>query len=141
MLRYLRGEEGGWPVLSFEHGTIGIEKKRGPSLAPDLFTHLRYVKVLTKFGYAVALADHQGLGVTGIHPYLDSRTAGLNMIDAVRALRRAFPDVSDRWVPVGDSQGGGAAWAADEQAGPPRTTGTCCRRTALRPRCFASATR
>jgi hypothetical protein len=109
--------EGGWPVVSFGHGSIGIENKCGPSLSPDLFTHLRYVKVLTKLGYAVALADYQGLGVKGIHPYLDSRTAGLNVIDAVRALRRTFPDVSDRWVAVGDSQGGGAAWAADEQAG------------------------
>jgi pimeloyl-ACP methyl ester carboxylesterase len=40
------------------------------------------------------------------------------MIDAVRALRKTFPDVSDRWVSIGDSQGGGAAWAANEQAGP-----------------------
>jgi hypothetical protein len=55
-----------------------------PSLSPDLFNHLRYVEVLTKLG---------------------SRTTGLNMIDAVRALRRTFPDVSDRWVAVGDSQG------------------------------------
>jgi hypothetical protein len=117
MLRYLRGDQGGWPVVAFAHGTIGIEKNCGPSISPDLFTHRRYVKVLTKLGYAVALADYQGLGVKGIHPHIDSPTAGLNMIDAVRALRRTFPGVSDRWVAVEDSQRGGAAWAADEQAG------------------------
>ena len=61
--------EGGWPVVSFGHGSIGIENKCGPSLSPDLFTHLRYVKVLTRLGYAVALADYQGLGVKGIQPY------------------------------------------------------------------------
>lgn len=110
--------DGGWPVVSFGHGTIGIDNSCGPSLSPDLFMHLKYVKVLTQLGYAVALADFQGLGVKGVHPYLDSHTAGLNMIDAVRALKRTFPDVSDRWVAIGDSQGGGAAWAANERATP-----------------------
>jgi hypothetical protein len=108
--------QGGWPVVSFGHATLGIEGPCAPSLAPDLLGFLRYVEVLTQLGYAVALADFQGLGVKGVHPYSDSRTAGLNMIDAVRALRRTFPDISDRWAAFGDSQGAGAAWAADEQA-------------------------
>jgi hypothetical protein len=107
---------GGWPVVSMGHGTVGIENQCAPSLSDNLSGNLLYVDVLTQLGYAVALADFQGLGTKGAHPYTDSRTAGLNMIDAVRALRRTFPDVSDRWVSVGDSQGGGAAWAANEQA-------------------------
>ena len=113
-----RPPAGGWPVVSFGHGTIGIENNCAPSLSENLYGHLKYVRVLAELGYAVALADFQGLGAPGVHPYTDSRTAGLNMIDAVRALRKTFPDVSDRWVAIGDSQGGGAAWAADEQAGP-----------------------
>ncbi len=108
--------EGGWPVITFGHGTIGIENPCAPSISDNLYGHLKYVTVLIQLGYAVALADFQGLGVKGIHPYTDSKTAGLNMIDAVRALRHTFPNVSDRWVAIGDSQGGGAAWAADEQA-------------------------
>ncbi|MCP9273804.1 lipase family protein [Mycolicibacterium arenosum] len=108
---------GGWPVVSFGHGTIGIENACAPSLSDSLYGHLKYVRVLVELGYAVALADFQGLGAEGVHPYTDSRTAGLNMIDAVRALRSTFPDASDRWVAIGDSQGGGAAWAATEQAG------------------------
>jgi pimeloyl-ACP methyl ester carboxylesterase len=109
---------GGWPVVSFGHGTIGIENDCAPSLSDNLYGNLPYVKVLVDLGYAVAAADYQGLGASGVHPYTDSRTAGLNMIDAVRALRKTFPDVSDRWVSIGDSQGGGAAWSADEEAGP-----------------------
>jgi len=109
--------QGGWPVVSFGHATLGIEGPCAPSLSPDLLGFLRYVQVLTELGYAVALADFQGLGTKGVHPYSDSRTAGLNMIDAVRAMRRTFPHVSDRWAAFGDSQGGGAAWAANEQAG------------------------
>jgi hypothetical protein len=62
------------------------------------------------------MADYQGLGSPGVHPYSDAKTAGLNMIDVVRALRHTFDGVSDRWAALGGSQGGGAAWAADEQA-------------------------
>lgn len=107
---------GGWPVVAFGHGTLGIEGRCAPSLSPSLLNLVNVVRVLAGRGYAVALPDYQGLGVKGVHPYSDSATAGRNMIDAVRALRRTFPDVSERWAAMGDSQGGGAAWAADELA-------------------------
>ncbi len=89
----------------------------GPSLSATLLELTDWVVKLAELGFAVALADFQGLGSPGIHPYLDARTAGLNMIDSVRALRHTFPDVSDRWAALGGSQGGGAAWAVGEQAG------------------------
>jgi hypothetical protein len=108
--------QGGWPAVSFGHGTLGIQEECGPSLSATLLGQSPVVSSLIGMGYAVAMADYQGLGHAGIHPYSDARTAGLNMIDAVRALRRTFADVSDRWVAFGGSQGGGAAWAADEQA-------------------------
>jgi len=107
---------GGWPVVSFGHGTLGWEERCGPSLSPTLLGQVTAVDGFVKRGYAVAMADYQGLGSPGIHPYSDAKTAGLNMIDAVRALRHTFPDVSERWVALGGSQGGGAAWAANEQA-------------------------
>jgi pimeloyl-ACP methyl ester carboxylesterase len=107
---------GGWPVVAFGHGTLGIDTPCAPSLAPDLSSYIGLVRVLIKLGFAVAFPDYQGLGTKGIHPYSDSKTAGLNMIDAARALHRTFPDISNRWGALGGSQGGGAAWAADEQA-------------------------
>ncbi len=108
---------GGWPVISFGHGTTGLDEPCGPSVSPTLLGFATIVDGYVANGYAVALADYQGLGAPGLHPYPDSKTAGLNMIDAVRALRHTFPGVSTRWAAVGGSQGGGAAWAADEQAG------------------------
>ncbi|MDF2584343.1 MAG: hypothetical protein K0R33_2986 [Mycobacterium sp.] len=108
---------GGWPVVAFGHGTLGIDEPCGPSLSATLLGLTDWVVKLAELGFAVALADFQGLGSPGIHPYLDARTAGLNMIDSVRALRHTFPDVSDRWAALGGSQGGGAAWAVGEQAG------------------------
>lgn len=108
--------DGGWPVISFGHGTTGLDEPCGPSLSATLLGFTTIVAGYVSKGYAVALADYQGLGAPGHHPYTDSKTAGLNMIDAVRALRHTVDGVSDRWAAVGGSQGGGAAWAADEQA-------------------------
>lgn len=107
---------GGWPVVSFGHGTLGWQEDCGPSLSATLLGQVDAVQGFVNRGYAVAMADYQGLGAPGIHPYSDAKTAGLNMIDAVRALRNTFDGISDRWAAMGGSQGGGAAWAADEQA-------------------------
>jgi alpha-beta hydrolase superfamily lysophospholipase len=107
---------GGWPTVSFGHGTLGWQEPCGPSLSATLLGQAPVVDGFTRRGYAVVMADYQGLGSPGVHPYSDAKTAGLNMIDAVRALRHTFDGVSDRWAALGGSQGGGAAWAADEQA-------------------------
>jgi acetyl esterase/lipase len=108
--------QGGWPVVSFGHGTLGWQQDCGPSLSTSLLGQVEAVQGFVNRGYAVAMADYQGLGAPGIHPYSDAKTAGLNVIDAVRALRRTFDGVSDRWAAMGGSQGGGAVWAANEQA-------------------------
>ena len=107
---------GGWPIVSFGHGTTGIDEECGPSLSDTLLGLGDIVFGLVGSGYAVAVPDYQGLGEDGVHPYTDAKTAGLNMIDAVRALRRTFDHTSTRWLAFGGSQGGGASWAADEQA-------------------------
>ena len=107
---------GGWPVVSLGHGTLGWQEDCGPSLSVSLLGEVETVVGFTKRGYAVAMTDYQGLGSPGIHPYSDAKTAGLNVIDAVRALRHTFGDVSTRWAALGGSQGGGASWAANEQA-------------------------
>lgn len=108
---------GGWPVVAVGHGTVGIDGPCGPSLSPWLEGALSFVAPLIDRGYAVSVADYEGLGVKGLHPYLDAHTAGLNMIDSVRALRHSFPgDTSTTWAAFGHSQGGAAAWAANERA-------------------------
>jgi pimeloyl-ACP methyl ester carboxylesterase len=107
---------GGWPVISFAHGTTGLTPDCGPSDYPDLKGYASAVTSVVKSGYAVAFTDYQGLGLPSVHPYLEPRTAGFNVIDAVRALRHLFPFVSPRWLAIGGSQGGQAAWAANEYA-------------------------
>ncbi|MGB2920571.1 MAG: lipase family protein [Mycobacterium sp.] len=107
---------GGWPVIAFAHGTSGINPACGPSQSPDLFGASGLIAKYLDLGFAVAAADYQGLGHPGAHPYLDAKTAGLNVIDSVRALRKVFHGISEAWAVFGGSQGGGAAWAANEQA-------------------------
>jgi len=107
---------GGWPVVAFGHGTTGIDEPCAPSTSDSLMGVSGVVAGLASKGFAVVMPDYEGLGSPGVHPYTDARTAGLNMIDAVRALRATFKNVSDRWAALGHSQGGAAAWAADEWA-------------------------
>lgn len=108
---------GGWPVVGFGHPTTGIDEQCAPSSSESLRGMRHFVAGLVDRGYAVAVTDYAGLGSAGVHRYTDHRAAGHNVIDSVRALRRTFSDVSDRWAAFGASQGGAAAWSADERAG------------------------
>lgn len=106
---------GGWPIVVYGHGTTGVQADCGPTLYPDLLGYQYAVQNFTELGYVTVLPDYQGLGTGGgTHPYLEPRTAGNNMIDAARAAHSALPGVSTRWAAVGLSQGGQAAWAANE---------------------------
>lgn len=104
----------GWPVVSLAHGTTGIANGCGPSTDPNLRGYWPDIRMFLAQGYAVAFTDYEGLGGTGLHPYLEPRTEAFNITDAVRALREISPAVSPRWAAYGASQGGQAAWAADE---------------------------
>ncbi|MGE2725514.1 lipase family protein [Mycolicibacterium pulveris] len=109
--------DGGWPIVAYAHATTGIEASCAPSLSPSLLGTSHVVTALVDAGFVVTVPDYQGLGVDDRdHPYLDSTTAGYNVIDSVRAARRLVPEASDRWVAIGVSQGGQATWAANELA-------------------------
>jgi acetyl esterase/lipase len=108
---------GGWPIIAFGHPTAGTLSDCAPSLSPTLKGQSDLVTLLVKLGYVVTVSDYQGLGVDKTyHPYLDSTTAGYNLIDSVRAARKLIPEASNRWLAMGTSQGGQAAWAANELA-------------------------
>ncbi len=107
----------GWPVVALAHATIGLSNGCGPSMRPDLGGYAGEVVALLNRGFAVALTDYQGLGRSGVHPYLEPVTAAHNVIDSVRALRRIDDAASAQWAGWGASQGGQAIWAATELAG------------------------
>ena len=107
----------GWRIVSLGHGSTGINTACAPSATTELGGQRDLIASLVQTGVAVTMADYEGLGAPGPHPYLAARTAGLNVIDAVRAARSVFDGISTTWAAVGGSQGGGAVWAADEEAG------------------------
>lgn len=107
---------GGWPVVSIGHPTTGVTSECAPSSYPGLLGGVPAVAQFLARGFVVAMSDYQGLGLSGPHPYLDPVTAAYNMIDAARAARHLVPEASDTWVTYGVSQGGQAAWAANESS-------------------------
>ena len=106
-----RAPKGGWPLISWAHGTTGIADacapSRGGGSGPALLG--RWLKA----GYAVVRTDYEGLGTPGEHPYLIGRSEGSSVLDAARAARKLDKRIGKRVVIAGHSQGGQAAlWAA-----------------------------
>jgi len=106
---------GGWPVLSWGHGTTGLDDACAPTRLPG-FPYAIHLSKFVDAGYAVAATDYQGLGTRGLHPYLIAEVEARNMIDAVRAARALEPSLSRTWLANGHSQGGHAAMATAEIA-------------------------
>ncbi|MGO1948668.1 MAG: alpha/beta hydrolase family protein [Mycobacteriaceae bacterium] len=102
--------EGGWPVVAWAHGTVGVGDDCTPSAGhrndADYLNHW-----LTR-GYAVVAADYTGLGTPGLMSYFNGETTATSVVDAVVAahgLDSTADQLADRWAVVGQSQGGGAA--------------------------------
>jgi fermentation-respiration switch protein FrsA (DUF1100 family) len=110
--------KGGWPVVSFGHGTTGIADVCAPSRTAAHTTSpiQQQVDGWARHGYAVVRTDYEGLGTPGDHGYLIGAGEGRNMIDIVRAARELDPHIGTQWVAVGHSQGGQAALFAGAQA-------------------------
>lgn len=103
--------KGGWPLLAWAHGTVGVADVCAPSWAGRSPRDKTYLAFWLSRGYAVVASDYQGLGVAGGHPYLATRPAAYSVLDAVRAVQKGGFPVSRRVVLIGQSQGGGAAFA------------------------------
>lgn len=112
--------DGGWPVVSWAHGSSGISDMCAPSTTPnakgtvDLYGYGGFLAELLSAGYAVAATDYEGLGTDGDHPYIIADSEGRSVIDAVRAAIQLDKNLSHKWVSMGHSQGGQAAIAAGE---------------------------
>jgi pimeloyl-ACP methyl ester carboxylesterase len=109
-----KAPKGGWPVITWAHGTTGIADICAPSRLPAGIEGLNTPMLdgWIKAGYAVVRTDYEGLGGPGPHPYLIGVSEGRGMLDIVRAARELDPQLSDRVIISGHSQGGHAAlWA------------------------------
>ncbi|MEW6255114.1 MAG: alpha/beta fold hydrolase [Pseudomonadota bacterium] len=110
-----RAPEGGWPLVTFTHGTVGLAAMCGPSLDTPNGPEHPYVKAYAAFldglvaqGIAVVATDYQGLGVAGFHPFFQGVPNAKNALDMVRAARAIEPEIGAKYAVIGHSQGGQA---------------------------------
>ena len=107
-----KAPKGGWPVITWAHGTTGIADSCAPTRR-DAAAQPGLLEQWLKAGYAVLRTDYQGLGTPGVHPYLVGTAEGRSVLDIVRAARALDKRVGAKLVIAGHSQGGHAAlWAA-----------------------------
>src|SRR4051794_32383883 len=101
----------GWPLLAWAHGTVGIADICAPSWQARSYRDVRYLNEWLTQGYAIVATDYQGLGTPGPHPYLRTRPEAYSVLDSVRAVLKGVSGLANKTVIVGQSQGGGAAFA------------------------------
>jgi pimeloyl-ACP methyl ester carboxylesterase len=100
--------KGGYPVVTWAHGTNGMADECAASLKAS-----KDAKLANNFldkGWLFTATDQEGEGTPGLHPYIAGEPAAYNTIDIVRAarqLRRAH--ASTDYVVWGHSQGGHTA--------------------------------
>ena len=114
--------EGGFPVLAWAHGTVGLGDDCTPSALPRTLRDDEYLSHWLNEGYAVVASDYVGLGTPGLMSYLNSVTTAHGVVDSVIAAHDMGLPLSRAWAIVGQSQGGGAAvssarWATEFSAG------------------------
>ncbi|AJP56077.1 lipase [Pandoraea vervacti] len=102
---------GGWPVVVWAHGTVGIASACAPSLNVRSPRDIQYLDTWLSLGFAVVAPDYAGLGSPGLHHYLNARAEAYSVLDSLLAARSAFP-LRNRVVLIGQSQGAHAAFAA-----------------------------
>lgn len=105
---------GGWPVIAWAHGTSGVARMCAPSLMKDLTYGEEGLLPMVRAGFAVVATDYHGLGAEGPHEYLSKTAQARDVIYAIPAATAAEPTLGKRWVVVGHSQGGMAAWGVAE---------------------------
>lgn len=104
---------GGWPLVAWAHGTLGVSDACAPSWTGHKPRDAAYIQRWLENGFAVVATDYQGLGGPGPHPYLIWQAEGRSVLDGVRAALAAYRGkLASKVFVTGQSQGSGAAMGA-----------------------------
>lgn len=101
--------DGGWPVVAWAHGTVGLGDDCTPSALPRSDRDVEYLDHWLKQGYAVVASDYVGLGTPGLMSYLDTVATAHSIVDSVIAGHATGLPLSPKWAVIGQSQGGAGA--------------------------------
>jgi alpha-beta hydrolase superfamily lysophospholipase len=99
---------GRWPVIAWAHDFVGSARQCAPSLLRNL-NEGPLLSMYVGLGYAVVASDYAGLGTSFPNAALDMRSNALDVIYSIPAARAALPQLGNKWVAAGYSQGGLAA--------------------------------
>ncbi|WP_104499326.1 lipase family protein [Acinetobacter indicus] len=108
--------KGGWPVLVWGHGTVGLADKCAPSWNGRVYRNAYYLGEWLKKGYAVVEPDYQGLGTPGPHLLINIPQLSFNVLDSARAVLDGSFNLANQIIIAGQSQGGAAAFGAASYA-------------------------
>jgi Secretory lipase len=104
---------GGWPLVSWAHGTLGVADSCAPSWTGHKPRDATYINRWLESGFAVVATDYQGLGGPGPHAYLIWEAEGRSVLDGIRAALGAYQGkLATKIFITGQSQGSGAALGA-----------------------------
>lgn len=113
----IKKPQNGWKIIVWMHGTVGVALACAPSRNPLNADFKGMAERLLAEGYLIVAPDYEGLGTSGIHPYLHLKSAANAAIYAVKALKESAPDdFQGDWMVIGQSQGGQAALGTAEYA-------------------------
>ncbi len=103
---------GGWPLLVWGHGTVGLADICAPSWAGRSYRDVRYLNRWLQEGFAIVASDYEGLGVPGPHPLINVPSLAYTILDSARAVMTPGSGLAPKVLLVGQSQGGIGAFAA-----------------------------
>jgi len=99
---------GGFPVVTWAHGTNGMADQCAPSITAGSST--ASANALLDKGWEFTASDYQGEGTPGLMPYIDGKSAAQDTINIVRAARKLHGShASSNYVVWGHSEGGQTA--------------------------------
>jgi hypothetical protein len=105
---------GGWPIIAWAHGADGVARSCAPSLTRNL-GHGPFLSMYVNLGYAVVATDYAGLGTDFRNAFLDAPSNAADLIASIPAARAAVPQLSARWIVMGEAEGSLAAVAVAEK--------------------------
>ncbi len=95
---------GGFPIIAWAHGSIGVARQCAPSLMRNVYAG-SFLSMYVELGYAVVATDYTGLGTKFRNAFSDIQSNATDVIDSIPAARAAVPQLGRKWVVVGNSEG------------------------------------
>lgn len=109
--------DGGRPVVTWAHGTVGLADGCAPSKEASVSETIPGLEEMLDAGYVAVATDYEGLGTPGVHPFLVGESEGRGVLDIARAAQHIDDAGAGDEVAIwGMSQGGHAALFAGQIA-------------------------